>query len=215
MRKILLYLFIILIIIVAPFVLLIRGAVYVHTYYEWNAWMSLMAGMIFTGVLLLIYFVAIQGKLTGKLGTVKSLKQKFALVFVIVLVYCMHGVMAVSTENIKNQALRKEFTKMHPILRVSLSTLIHLDEKLILTDALRKPEDYKKMGLKTNRNSLHYPQSDGYVHAVDLRTNGRSEFRNRLIQLYFKWMGFKTLRHVGTADHLHISLYSSDHPRSY
>jgi len=30
--------------------------------------------------------------------------------------------------------------------------------------------------------------------------------KNRLVQLYFVAMGFDTLRHVGTADHLHVEL---------
>jgi hypothetical protein len=49
-------------------------------------------------------------------------------------------------------------------------------------------------------------QEDGYVHAMDLRTEGRTELRNRGIQLGFWLLGFSTLRHVGTADHLHVSL---------
>jgi hypothetical protein len=70
----------------------------------------------------------------------------------------------------------------------------------------RQPEDYERMGLSTNGASLHYRQADGYAHAVDLRTRGRSPGRNILIRLYFEAMGFDTLRHVGTADHLHVSL---------
>jgi len=30
--------------------------------------------------------------------------------------------------------------------------------------------------------------------------------KNRLVQLYFWCLGFGTLRHVGTADHLHVEL---------
>ena len=35
---------------------------------------------------------------------------------------------------------------------------------------------------------------------------GRSAVRNRLVQWYFAGMGFATLRHVGTADHLHVAI---------
>jgi len=62
------------------------------------------------------------------------------------------------------------------------------------------------MGLPPNESSLHFIQDDGYAHAVDLRTVGRSEFRNRMVEAGFKVMGFNTLRHSGTADHLHVSL---------
>ena len=54
--------------------------------------------------------------------------------------------------------------------------------------------------------SLHYVQEDGYIHAVDLRTRGRGEVTNRLVQLYFWTVGLGTLRHVGTSDHLHVEL---------
>lgn len=54
--------------------------------------------------------------------------------------------------------------------------------------------------------SLHFPQDDGWVHAVDLRTTGRPEWRNRALEMAFWVFGFHSLRHVGTADHLHVSL---------
>ncbi len=62
------------------------------------------------------------------------------------------------------------------------------------------------MGLPVYERSLHFEQADGYIHAMDLRTLGRGEWRNRLMELYFRTLGFRTLRHVGTADHLHVSL---------
>jgi hypothetical protein len=41
---------------------------------------------------------------------------------------------------------------------------------------------------------------------LDIRTRGRREWRNRGLELAFWAMGFHALRHVGTADHLHVSL---------
>jgi hypothetical protein len=70
----------------------------------------------------------------------------------------------------------------------------------------RTPADYGRMGLPVNDRTKHYVQSDGWVHAVDIRTRERNELENRSIQLYFWLMGFSTLRHVGTADHLHVQL---------
>ncbi len=88
--------------------------------------------------------------------------------------------------------------------------LILVDRDLLITDGSRQPEDYKRMGLKTNNHSLHYKQSDGFSHALDIRTKGRPEWLNKTVQIYFRLMGFNTLRHVGTADHLHVSLMSHD-----
>ena len=103
---------------------------------------------------------------------------------------------------------------MHPVLRLAVSTLIHLDKEIIITDSDRMPEDYRAMGLKTIKNSLHYRQSTGYSHALDLRTMNRPEWKNILVQNFFRVMGFRTLRHSGTADHLHVSLLSHDRPHA-
>ena len=75
-----------------------------------------------------------------------------------------------------------------------------------MTDGFRVPEDYSRMGLPINDRTLHYKQKTGWVHAVDLRTNGRGAVKNFAMQMYFASMGFYTLRHVGTSDHLHVHL---------
>jgi hypothetical protein len=96
------------------------------------------------------------------------------------------------------------YTATHPLLRMALSTLILVDHDAVITDLARKPDDYRRMGLPVNQESLHYRQADGWVHAVDLRT--RPGLKSLLVQWYFDVMGFDTLRHVGTHDHLHVSL---------
>ena len=126
--------------------------------------------------------------------------------------YALHGILFFSDANAKSKTVQKEFTSLHPILRLSTSTILYLDNELIMTDANRVPEDYQKMGLKSKKRSLHYKQSNGYVHAMDIRTNGRSEIRNFLLKTYFQLMGFNVLRHGGTGDHLHVSLKSFDSP---
>lgn len=95
---------------------------------------------------------------------------------------------------------------MHPILRVTLATLSLADRNLVVTDIQRSEKDYEKMGLPKMDNSMHYIQQNGYVHAADLRTAGRSELRNRMTEGMFKILGLRTLRHTGTADHLHVYL---------
>ncbi len=80
------------------------------------------------------------------------------------------------------------------------------DRSLVVTDMGRSPADYTNMGLPVLENSLHYKQEYGYVEAVDVRTIGKSEWVNQLVRLYYWSMGFNTLRHTGTADHLHVSM---------
>jgi hypothetical protein len=89
---------------------------------------------------------------------------------------------------------------------MSVGTFLLVDDGLLITDLSRHPSDYEAMGLPVKSHSLHYRQADGYVHAFDLRTKGHSWLRNQLMDGYFTILGFRTLRHVGTADHLHVAL---------
>ncbi len=195
---------------VLPFILLIRGAVFFHNHYELASSISLLASGAVTTLLLFIYLTFMYGKVTGKIGSSNALKRRTVIAILLVLGYSSYGLFFLSNTNAKSSEVHAEFTKLHPIVRLSISTVLFLDRSLLITDSSRKPEDYKKMGLPSKQRSLHYKQSSGYVHAVDIRTNGRSELRNQLLQWYFKLMGLHTLRHIGTADHLHISLSSKD-----
>ena len=88
-----------------------------------------------------------------------------------------------------------------------VSVFVLADADAVITDAARTPQFYARAGLPSNESSsLHLRQDDGFVHALDLRTINRPEWRNLLAELAFRAMGFHTLRHVGTADHLHVSL---------
>ena len=201
-----------LLLLVLPFILLIRGAVYFHSEYTLLPGASLIISGAITTVLLFIYLTFMYGRVTGKIGSTNALKRRSVIALLLVLGYSIYGLFFLSNTNAKSSEVHSEFTKLHPIVRLSISTILFLDHDLIITDAKRQPEDYKKMGLKTKKRSLHYKQSTGYVHAVDIRTNGRSELRNTLLIWYFKCMGLNTLRHGGTGDHLHISLDSRDSP---
>ena len=195
-----------------PFVILIRGAVYFHSAQSWYPMAALLGGAFFSAVLLLIYISFIHGSITGKAARKGALKRRSIIVLILVLGYCIHGLLFFSSKNAKAEAVKHEYTSLHPILRLGVSTLVFMDKDLIMTDGNRYPEDYRKMGLPTKKRSLHFKQTNGYAHAFDIRTKGRSELRNTLLKLYFKVMGFNTLRHVGTADHLHVSLKSHDAP---
>ncbi len=199
---------------VLPFILLIRISVYTHTEYAMGAYTSLLVGGLSTCILLILYFTIIHQFITGKLGDYAGIKRRSLIAVLIVLLYGFHALFFFSSGQVKSQDLRLEFLEMHPLLRLSTSTLAYMDEKLVLTDAERVPEDYRKMGLPSKSSSLHYKQADGYVYALDLRVKGRSEFRNMLITLYYRMMGFKTLRHDGTEDHLHVSLYNHAKPHA-
>jgi hypothetical protein len=198
--------------IVLPFIVLIRGAVYFNTSLEFGIWPSLAGGVVVTTILLFIYMTFIYGRFTGKVGDKNNLKRRLLFAFLIVLGFALHAMIFISNDNIKSPEIKEEYSQLHPFLRLGIGTILKIDSKLVVTDGQRSPEDYKKMGLENRKQSLHYKQEDGFTYAIDLRTNDRSEWRNQAIAIYFGAMGFNVLRHVGTADHLHISMKCKFHP---
>ena len=193
-------------VLILPFVALIRGAVYFHSNYNMGPWISLAAGVFITVVLLILYMTVIHGMFSSTLGSIRAFKRRTYIALLMLVGYCIHGLFFISSGNLKHSALSNELRELHPIVRMAVSTIIIIDKDLVITDASRKSSDYEKMGLPVNERSLHYPQKDGYAYAIDLRTRERSFTRNVLLQNYFRMMGFRTLKHTGTAPHLHISL---------
>jgi len=174
--------------------------------FEAGPWLSVAAGAGISAIFLTICLTVMYKWLAGRLGSLKAFKWRAYLSLFMVLGFCFYALIFLSENNAKGRPVVAEFRSLHPVLRIGVSTTILADRSLLITDASRVPEDYDQMGLNGNAQSLHYRQPDGFVHAVDIRTNGRSEGRNQVLQETFRLMGFKTLRHVGTSDHLHIAL---------
>ena len=189
-------------IVALPFVVLVRGAVFFYEYGDVPSWLALLVAALLTIGLITVYARWLLRKFKGR-PPVLLLAKWVALPLVVF--YCGFSLLYLSRINAKAD-VREYYTTVHPLLRLALSTWILVDDKLVVTDMRRAREDYAKMGMAVNETSLHYRQADGWVHAVDLRTANRGWFRNRLTQVYFWAMGFSTLRHVGTADHLHVDL---------
>ena len=211
MSKLLSLLFKLLFALIVPFVILIRLAVYLHISSNLLPWLCILASVVMTTLVIFIYLTIIHSYIADA-DNIYNFRRRIILSSLIVILYAIHGLFYIKSDNMKSKDLRSEIHKVHPVLRLAASTLIHLDKELIITDSDRLPEDYKKMGLKSIKNSLHYTQSTGYSHALDLRTRNRPAWKNMLVQSYFYVMGFQTLRHTGTADHLHVSLMSHERP---
>lgn len=188
---------------VLPFFLLIKTSIYLNIQQGLNGWVSLLGGIGVTVSILLVYVIMLFRKVENK-----KLLLRFSIGGVGTLVggFCLYGLLYLSSVNAKSDSVKDVYRSLHPILRVGVATTTLADGDLIITDIKRSVEDYADMGLPQNQSSLHFPQEDGFVHAIDLRTKGHSEIRNFILSNSLKIMGFKTLRHVGTADHLHISL---------
>ncbi len=186
-----------------PFILLVRVSLYLYLNQQMNTWIALAGGILATGVVLVGYTAYLRRRW---FGTWEMSGRMFNTMLFIVVLYSGYSIMYISSSNVKSESVRATYRSLHPILRVATSTLVLVNRDLVVTDAGRTPADYKRMGLPVREQSLHYKQPSGYVEAVDIRTTGRSEIRNGLVRLYFWAMGFNTLRHVGTADHLHVSM---------
>lgn len=202
-KKITAFGFGLLIMLILPFLVLIRSSVYLYSEYSLNGWLALSLGVMVTILLLLIYAVFVNYSLRQSGGIHKYLRRGIAL---LVIAYCGYGLLYFSGVNAKSAEVESYYQSLHPIMRVTMATTILINEDLIVTDLHRTPDDYRSMGLPVRDQSLHYPQKSGYVHAVDIRTKGRPEWKNKLTEMTFELFGMSTLRHVGTADHLHISL---------
>jgi hypothetical protein len=188
---------------VLPFAVLIRGGVFAYREWSFGTWPSLLLAALATALVLWGYaWVA-----TTRFGAGVGLKKLFTRAAAGVgIAYVAYTLVFVASANVKTDDVRAEYRALHPLLRVASSALILVDPTAVITDASRTVDDYRLMGLPANEASLHFAQSNGYVHALDLRTVGRPEWRNRLAELGFWMLGFHSLRHVGTADHLHVSL---------
>ena len=185
-----------------PFLVYVRASVYLYLHGA-NPWVAIVISAILTFGIVSASIILVARRL-GRRTRVPSVVKWAALP--VVFSWCVYAAFYLSRVNVKSDEVRAYYRAVNPILRVALSTIVLVDPDLVVTDMGRVASDYGRMGLPVNDRTKHYRQADGYVHAVDLRTHGRGEIRNRLVQLYFWTMGFSTLRHVGTADHLHVQL---------
>jgi len=130
-----------------------------------------------------------------------SMKGRFQLISI--LVACViYTVTFYDQVTFKTNATLAEFGDLHPMLQLAVR---NLDKKTVVTDITRDKKFYKRRGLKENKNSPHYIKN-GWSNAVDIRTNGEGFIRNSFVRAYFWVLGFDTLRHVGTSDHLHVQI---------
>jgi len=189
-------------IVALPFVVLVRASVYFYLHLI-PPWLALASGALLTLLVVAAYAAWLSRRFTGRARFLAMTKW---VALPLVVGWCVYALLVLASVNSKVDDVRGYYTAVHPILRVALSTVILADRRLVVTDLARLPEDYSRMGLRANDRTLHYRQRDGWVHAVDLRTRGRGDLKNLGVQLYFWVMGFDTLRHVGTADHLHVEL---------
>jgi hypothetical protein len=188
---------------ILPFFILVRLSVTLYRGPGWGSWGAVLGAAAATTVLLVVYAWLLRVRIQGKLSLPRAVLGALAGM---VGAYVLYLLVYLSSVNAKSPEVRQEFGSLNPVMRVALSSVLLIDREAMVTDVGRTAEDYRQWGLSVNEASLHFQQASGFVHAVDLRTRGRPAWRNSMVAIYFRAMGFRTLRHVGTADHLHVSL---------
>ena len=186
-----------------PFLVLVRGSMYAYQGMGWGTWSSIRLGMFGTVVVFSAYAAWLWRRITGE-GRWPRIVQP--VLIAVVAGYSMYGLLYLSSGNAKDPDLEDYYMSLHPLMRLGASTYFLFDRNAVVTDLKRMAEDYLAMGLPINEASLHFKLGDRYVHAMDLRTMGRSPRRIALTVAYFRIMGFRSLHHIGSADHLHVLL---------
>ncbi len=197
-----------------PFILLIRVSVFTYEYFALNGWVCLSVGALATFLCVFIYLNYISRLVSGKKNKERTRKRNLVVAGLVVGGFVGYVLFFLSLSNAKTTSVQGEYYAVHPLLRTAVGSVIIFDQALVITDMSRVPSDYQDMGLAVKGKSLHYPQADGFVHALDLRTNDRAEWRNQWMEWTFSLLGFRTLRHTGTEDHLHISLMIHENPNA-
>ena len=185
------------------FLVLVRGSMFAYQNMGWGTWSSIGLGMFGTIFVFSGYLAWLWTRITGESRIRQFLPR--ALIAVVA-GYSMYGLLYLSAGNSRDPELSDYYTSLHPLMRLGASTYLLFDRNGVVTDLERTAEDYLGMGLPMNETSLHFKLGDRYIHAMDLRTTGRSAMRNRLTATYFRFMGFRSLHHVSAADHLHVSI---------
>ena len=186
-----------------PFLVYVRTSVGLYSDGGLSPWLSVFGAAAVTVALVSVYAAWLSRRFRGR-ARARSVMQWVALPTAGA--WCLYSLLYLSSGNAKSEEVRGYYRSLHPVLRVAVATAILGDGNMVITDMRRIASDYTRMGLPINDRTKHYEQKNGWVHAVDLRTKGRGEVRNMAVQFYFTLMGFQTLRHVGTADHLHVQL---------
>ena len=170
--------------IVAPFFLLIRGAVFAHQEWALGGWQALLAAATTTMLVVHLYtWLA-----SRRTGARKRLHKAFVRLGAFVSVaYVAYALTYFGSVHAESPEVHTVYQKLHPVLRVAASVVVLTDPASVVTDAGQT-------------------SADGFVHALDLRTAGRPEWHRRTVELAFRALGFHAVRGVDAEDHLHVSL---------
>jgi len=83
----------------------------------------------------------------------RTLRTKALLVLVVLGVFQGYVLLALDPARLGPDDGQAEYAELHPILRMSVATVLLVDDNLLITDLSRHPRDYEAMGLPVNPQS--------------------------------------------------------------
>ena len=112
--RIVVFIFRFILVVSLPFVLLIRGAIYLHKSYATQPYVSILFGTIIMTFVLILYFSVIYGKLTGMRGKKGWLKRRAKFALLIAVVYVTQSIYFLSSKNAKSPEVKREYHNLQP-----------------------------------------------------------------------------------------------------
>lgn len=202
-RKIVVVSLTVVLFITAPFILFQRFGLFAQVSLELSVWPALILSLFVT-----VGSTALAAALLlrNRLNIHRVFKIVAMVLLALSLIGSLYGLLYIAPAHTKTDREQATYISLHPFLRLSISTALLFDDGLLITSTDRTMEDYKRWNLPPNTASAHFKQPDGFIHAVDLRTKNRSGWQNLALSLYYRVLGYKVIRHRGTADHLHIEM---------
>jgi hypothetical protein len=180
-----------------PFVVLVRAGAFFHVRCGLGTWPALLLSAATTTLILSAYGWAASRRFHWRPVKISAAA---------VAAFCLYALFCVAPSRVKDANVRLRYGGVHPLLRLGTAVVALFDGQVLVTDGSRVRADYAEMGLPAEERSLHFRRANGYAYAMDIRTAGRGFLRNATTAALFRFLGFRVLRHVGTADHLHVSL---------
>jgi hypothetical protein len=105
-----------------PFWVLILGSTIAAETLDIGPWMSLLVAAVATSSLIAIYFWVATRRLGQRPG-----RWIPRLSVAVVLAYCVYGLVFISPKHLKDPEIAETYTSLHPVIRLSLSTLVLVD----------------------------------------------------------------------------------------
>src|SRR6266567_1182326 len=161
-------------VVVLPFVVLVRGAVFFYEHGNVPSWLALSVSALLTIGLVTLYAASLLRRFTGR-PPVLLLAKWVALPLVVS--YCGFSLLYLSRVNAKPE-VRDYYGSVHPLLRLALSTWILVDDKLVVTDMCRE-RAVRPLVLPLARHAAHQAERGAHRGGSERHAPHAQRFQRR------------------------------------